>query len=138
MQPARKQLQVYVLSSEGRPMGVTILSILEAIVGVYYLVTGLGEFLSSAIIRSLAGIPSEIIPMIPRVLGAVLILFGLVSILLAWGLWTGKGWARMVALVFAILGIILNLVSFHIIGLVLDVILIYYLTRSNVKKFFTH
>ena len=122
-------------------MGVTILSILEAIVGVYYVVTGLGEFPSppsSAIIRSLAGIPSEIIPMIPRVLGAVLILFGLVSILLAWGLWTGKGWARMVALVFAILGIILNLVSFHIIGLVLDVILIYYLTRSNVKKFFTH
>ena len=120
-------------------MGVAILAILEAIAGVYYLITGIGEFIAVAVIRSLAGsgIPSEIIPMIPRFLGTVLIIFGLVSILLAWGLWTGKGWARMFALVFAILSIILSLVSFHIVGLVIDAILIYYLTRPNVKKFFT-
>jgi hypothetical protein len=120
-------------------MGVAILAILEAIAGVYYLITGIGEFIAVAVIRSLAGsgIPSEIIPMIPRFFGTVLIIFGLVSILLAWGLWTGKGWARMFALVFAILSIILSLVSFHIVGLVIDAILIYYLTRPNVKKFFT-
>ena len=127
------------LSTEGRPTGVAILAILEAIVGVYYLVTGFGEFFASAIIGSLArsGISSDLIPMIPRALGTVLLIFGLVSLLLAWGLWTGKGWARTVALVFAILGIILSLISFHIIGLVIDAIIVYYLTRPNVKKFFT-
>jgi uncharacterized membrane protein (DUF2068 family) len=127
------------MTSEGRPTGVAILAILEAIVGVYYLVTGLGEFRAAAIMRSLAlyGISTGIVRMIPRVLGTALIIVGLLSILLAWGLWTGKGWARMVALLFAILAIILSLISFHILGLVIDVIIVYYLTRPNVKQFFT-
>lgn len=127
------------MSSGGRPIGVGILAILEAIVGVYYLVTGISDFLAAAIIRSLvlSGISSDIIRMIPRVLGIMLIIVGLLSILLAWGLWTGKGWARMVALVFAILAIILSLISFHVIGLLIDVIIVYYLTRPNVKQFFT-
>jgi hypothetical protein len=127
------------LSREGRPTGVAILAILEAIAGVYYLVTGFGEITAASIIGTLArsGIPSDIIPLIPRFLGVLLIIFGLVSLLLAWGLWTGKGWARMTALVFAILSIIVSLISFHIIGLVIDIIIVYYLTRSNVKQFFT-
>ena len=115
------------MSSEGRPTGVAILAILEVIMGVYYLITGFGEFLTSAII-----------PLVHSVLGTMLIIVGLLSILLAWGLWTSKGWARMVALVFAILAIILGLIPpFHIIGQVIEVIIIYYLTRPNVKQFFT-
>lgn len=127
------------LSNKDRPMGVTILAILEAVVGLYYLVAGFGEIVAASIIRSLtlAAIPSTILPMIPRVLGAALVLIGLLSIVLAWGLWTGKSWARNVALVFAILAIIVSLLSFHIIGLVIDVIIVYYLTRPNIKQFFT-
>jgi len=127
------------LPDENRPTGVAILAILEAIAGIYYLVTGFGEFVAAAIIRSLAlsGIPAGIIPMLPRFFGTLLIIFGLASLLLAWGLWSGKGWARMIALVIAILSIILSLISFHIVGLVIDALIIYYLTRPNVKKFFT-
>ena len=125
------------MSIQGRPTGVAILAILEAIVGIYYLITGFGEFLSASIISTIAsGIPSDILPLIASAIGTLLILFGLVSLFLAWGLWTGKGWARMVALVFAILSIILSLISFHIIGLVIDIIIVYYLTRPNVKQFF--
>ena len=127
------------MSSEGRPTGVAILAILEAFVGVYYLITGFGEFVAAAVIRSLAlsGITHDVMTMIPRVLGTMLIIVGLLSILLAWGIWTGKGWARMVALVFAIVAIILSLISLHFVGLVIDVIIVYYLTRQNVKQFFT-
>jgi hypothetical protein len=75
--------------------------------------------------------------MIPRFLGVVLIIIGLVSLVLAWGLWTGKGWARMVALIFAILGIVVNLVSFHIIGVAIYAIVVFYLTRPAIKQFFT-
>lgn len=127
------------MSSEGRPTGVAILAILEGIVGIYYLVAGFGEFIAAAVIRSLAlsGIAPEIMPIIPRVLGTLLMIVGILSLLLAWGIWTGKGWARMAALVLAILSIILSLISFHIIGLVIDAIIVYYLTRPNVKKFFT-
>jgi len=127
------------LSSEGRPTGISILAILEAIIGVYYLVTGFAEF-TSAIIRSLtlSSYPYETIHLIHSILGTMLIIVGLISILLAWGLWTGKGWARMVALVFAILGIIMDLIPpFHIIGLVIEAVIVYYLTRPNVKQFFT-
>jgi len=127
------------MSSEGRPTGVAILAILEAFVGVYYLITGFGEFVAAAVIRSLAlsGITHDVMAMIPRVLGTILMIVGLLSILLAWGIWTGKGWARMVALVFAIVAIILSLISLHFVGLVIDVIIVYYLTRPNVKQFFT-
>lgn len=127
------------MSSEGRPTGVAILAILEAFVGVYYLITGFGEFVAAAVIRSLAlsGITHDVMAMIPRVLGTMLMIVGLLSILLAWGIWTGKGWARMVALVFAIVAIILSLISLHFVGLVIDVIIVYYLTRPNVKQFFT-
>jgi len=126
------------MSSEGRPTGVAILAILEAFVGVYYLITGFGEFVAAAVIRSLAlsGITHDVMTMIPRVLGTMLMIVGLLSILLAWGIWTGKGWARMVALVFAIVAIILSLISLHFVGLVIDVIIVYYLTRPNVKQFF--
>jgi len=127
------------MSSEDRPTGVAILAILEAFVGVYYLITGFGEFVAAAVIRSLAlsGITHDVMAMIPRVLGTILMIVGLLSILLAWGIWTGKGWARMVALVFAIVAIILSLISLHFVGLVIDVIIVYYLTRPNVKQFFT-
>jgi len=114
------------LPGEDRPTGVAILAILEAIDGIYYLIIGGGQSLAAAIL------------LIPRVLGTTLIIVGLASLLLAWGLWTGKGWARMVALVIAILGIILSLIPpFHFVGLVIDAIIIYYLTRPNVKKYFT-
>ena len=127
------------MSSGSRPTGVAILAILEAIAGIYYLITGFGEFLSATVISTIArsGIPFDVIPLIPHAIGTLLIIFGLVSLFLAWGLWTGKGWARMVALVFAILSIILSLISFHLIGLVIDIIIVYYLTRPNVKQYFT-
>lgn len=127
------------MSKEGRPTGVTILAALEAIVGIYYLATGFSDYIAGHIIRTLArsGIPLGIIPLIPRLLGVALIIMGLASLLLAWGLWTGKGWARLTALVFAILSIIVSLLSFHLLGPIIDIIIIYYLTRLNVKRFFS-
>jgi len=127
------------MSSEGRPTGVTFLALLEAIIGLYYLITGFNELFTAAVIRSLmlAGISSQILPMVPRALGTMLIIFGFLSLFLAWGIWTGKGWARMVALVIAVLGIVLSFLSFHLIGLVIDIIIVYYLTRPKVKEFFT-
>ena len=121
------------MSSGGRPTGVAILAILEAIAGVYYLAIGISASIYLTLARLSFGIP----PIDSRFVGAVLIIIGLVSLLLAWGLWTGKGWARMTALVFAILSIIASLISRHLIIIVIDIIIIYYLTRPNVKQFFT-
>jgi len=133
------------LSSKNRPTGVTILAILEALGAIYFLFIGVTEFLGTATIRSLAyfGISHGVFTLIPRIIGTALLILGLVSIVLAWGFWIGKGWVMKAALVFAILGMILSWVSFHIIGIVIDVIIVliviivYYLTSPNVKQFFT-
>ena len=127
------------MSAESRPMGIVILAILEALVGIYHLATGFGDLFVAATIRSFSyfGIPSSSMAMIPRVLGTVLIIIGLASLLIAWGLWTGKPWARLVALVFVILSIIASVVAYHLVGIVIDAIIIYYLTRPDVKQFFT-
>jgi lysylphosphatidylglycerol synthetase-like protein (DUF2156 family) len=108
------------------------------VIGIYFLVTGFSEFFVTATIRTLAYyIPSSIIPIIPRLLGMMLVIIGIVSLLLAWGLMTGKVWAWGAALIFVILGAIVNLLSFHLIGVVIDAVIVYYLTRSAVKQFFT-
>ncbi|HMK83714.1 MAG TPA: hypothetical protein VK503_08350 [Candidatus Bathyarchaeia archaeon] len=127
------------MSSKSRPTGVTVLAILEALGALYFLLIGSTEFFGTATIRSLTylGIARSVFALIPRVIGTVLLIIGLVSIILACGLWIGKGWARIVALVFAVLGIIINLMSFHVIGIIIDAIIVYYLTRPNVKQFFT-
>ena len=127
------------MSSKNRPTGVTILTILEALGAIYFLLIGFTEFFATATIRSLAyfGIAHSVFTLIPRIIGTALLILGLVSIVLAWGLWIGKGWVRMIALVFAILGIIINLMSFHVIGIIIDAVIVYYLTRPNVKQFFT-
>ncbi|MGA2785817.1 MAG: hypothetical protein ABSF09_14090 [Candidatus Bathyarchaeia archaeon] len=127
------------MSDKSRPMGIVILAILEALVGIYHLATGFGDLFVAATIRSFSyfGIPSSSMAMIPRVLGTVLIIIGLASLLIAWGLWTGKPWARLVALVFVILSIIASVVAYHLVGIVIDAIIIYYLTRPDVKQFFT-
>ena len=76
------------------------------------------------------------------VIGGVLIIVALLDVVFAWGLWSGKGWAWILALIFAVLGILFSLVSLvrgglgSIVVLVIDAVIVYYLTRPNVKAFF--
>ena len=62
---------------------------------------------------------------------ALFVVIGLVELFLAWGLYTGRGWARIVALVFAVIG----LIGIPI-GTIISIIILYYLTRPNVKAYF--
>ena len=71
-----------------------------------------------------------------------LMTLGIASIVVSIGLYRGKGWAWTLLLVlsgFGAAGYLLNIVNgqfFSIIGLVLDLVIIYYLYRPNVRKFF--
>ena len=72
-----------------------------------------------------------------------LMTLGIASIVVSIGLYRGKGWAWTLLLVlsgFGAAGYLLNIVNgqfFSIIGLVLDLVIIYYLYRPNVRKFFS-
>jgi len=76
------------------------------------------------------------------VIGVVIVIVGLLYLGLAWGLWTGKGWAWIVSLILAVLGIIFSIVSLvaggviALLVLVLDAVIVYYLYRPNVRSFF--
>ena len=77
------------------------------------------------------------------VIGGVLFVLALLALLLAYGLWVGKGWAWTFSLIFAILRIIFSVVSLIARGglgsavtLIIDLIIIYYLMQPNVKVFF--
>jgi|RhiMetdeSRZDD1v2_1073273.scaffolds.fasta_scaffold529428_3 uncharacterized membrane protein (DUF2068 family) len=112
------------METRSRPLGVTILSILAGINGIIGIILGI--------------IASLIIP--PA--GVIGIVIGLAWFVLAWGLWTAKGWAWIITVIIAIISIIFNLfgaVTGHIeqiISLIIAAVMLYYLTRPNVKAYF--
>jgi hypothetical protein len=111
-----------------RPLGVTIIAIL-AVIG------GIGSVLSGFAIMA-------IIPLLGIIFGGLLIIIGLAYFVVAYGLWKGLNWAWNITLIVSVIGIIVGLGSivvgnigalFH---LIVNVIVIYYLYRSNVKAYF--
>lgn len=81
--------------------------------------------------------------MVALALGAFLTILGLIGLLIAWGLWTLQPWARILGLIFAIIGLVANIVSIvsgnfaSVVGVLIDLLLLWYLTRPGVKAAFT-
>src|SRR6266566_2601295 len=75
-------------------------------------------------------------------LGTVLILLGILSLIVAWGLWTLQPWAQNVAILFAIVSLGTDVVSIvtgnyeNAVALLIDLFLIWYLTRPGVRAAF--
>jgi len=128
-----------------RPLGVAIISVLDIILGVIALLGGIvivamGPFMMTAL--SEAPLPfTGFMAGLLSILGIVIIVVGLISIILGYLLWNGSNIARLLHIVFAIISILLAVVSFNpssIIGIVIDIIIIWYLTRPHVVAFFTY
>jgi hypothetical protein len=98
-----------------RPAGVTILAVLAALGGLATLVFGL--------IFTLFGF------------GLVFVVIGLLEFGVAYGFWTGASWAWWLGMIVAVLNI-LSIVTFDVIGLIVGLIILYYLTRPHVKVWF--
>ena len=126
-----------------RPLGITIIAILTIIGGLAFLASGIAAvtvapFLSSNGINN----NSMLTPVISAVTGVGLLILGLAYFVMAYGLWKGKSWAWTITLILSAIGIISGIASiaggnagavFHII---INVAIIYYLYRPNVKSFF--
>ena len=118
-----------------RPIGVTIIAVLEAFAGVLLLLGGGAILGITSLMRAYGGAVGASRGL-ASVLGLLFVVVGLAVIFLAWGIWTGKGWAWMAALVIAVLSLVLHLISFNIIGLVINGVVIFYLTRPSVRVYF--
>jgi MFS family permease len=124
-----------------RPFGVTLLAILA-------IIDALMAFGTASMVGFMFGMMESMIPGgaggifagIGMIIAGVAVIFGLIYLLLAWGLWTGKGWAWTVMMIFSILGLIggiISLIAFvGIVPLIINILILYYLTRPHVKAFF--
>jgi hypothetical protein len=113
------------------PFGIIIISILTVISG---LILFAMSFVSLMILS-----PSG--PL--RLMGSMfLLILGTASIIVSFGLYKGKGWSWTLLLIlsgFGAAGYLLNIVngqSFSVIGLVINAIIIYYLYKPHIRKFF--
>jgi uncharacterized membrane protein HdeD (DUF308 family) len=109
-------------TSKHRPLGVTIIAVLNVIAG---------------IIAIAVGIPALIV-----VVGVVFIAVGIASLVMAYGLWKGRSWAWTITLILSGIGIIVGIAHLvarqtgAIVEIIIYAIIIYYLYRPNVKAFF--
>jgi uncharacterized membrane protein (DUF2068 family) len=118
-----------------RPTGVTILSILFALESLLFIVAGIGALGISALF-------GPVVLGIGIIVGGFLVLLGLIGLFVTWGLWTGQGWARIIAIILAVLGLIVTILGaiglepISIIGLLINIVILWYLFQPHVKAYY--
>ena len=133
-----------------RPVGISIIAVLAALVGVLCFV---GAVILAAL-STAGGVLQDLIEtyggsFMPFNIGSLLSAFflafagiaaivGILYLVAAFGLWTGRGWARMLAIVLLILDIIGGIVTLPagIITIIIGGVLLWYFFTPSVKAFF--
>jgi len=121
-----------------RPKGIAVLAVLQILASLALLVGGLFLVVAASIPPSI-DVQGEAGAF---ALGTALILLGVLSLIVAWGLWTLQPWARKVAMLFAIVSLGTDVVSIvtgnyeNAVALLIDLLLIWYLTRPSVRAAF--
>ena len=118
------------MDQQSRPLGVTIIAALQIIVGIIYIVFA---FLFGAI--GLMG-SSDMDAMGGSFVTVILVGIAIPCFIMSWGLLKGKSWAWTITLILTIIGLIMSIVSLNVIGVIIDVIILYYLFRPHVKAYF--
>ena len=110
-------------SQRHRPLGVTIIAVLLVIAGIISFVGGL--------------------ILLIILIGIVPLALGIAYLVMAYGLWKGRGWAWTISLILSGIGIVMGIVYIiqdnlggGIASIIINGVIIYYLNRPNVKAFF--
>ncbi len=119
--------------SDSAPMGVKILSVLAYLGAAFTVLFGVMMMAGSALFggflrmmpgySAMAGLGAGIF----IVMGLVMIAGGILDYFIGKGLWDGKNWARILLLVFAVLGVLGSITSFNLVNLVISGVIIWYL-----------
>jgi len=141
----------------GRPVGVTILAILNFIGAAFCLLGGIGMILGGGVIATMLSQQGQgsagaagILAGLGAAAGVFIIIIGGVSALVGFGLWNLKGWARIVSIVLFVisaamqlLGLLGTLAHFNLFAVVwslfwvaVDAFVIWYLLKPEVKAAF--
>jgi len=125
-------------STKVRPTGVTILVVLQALSGI--IIIGFAAYISVILgsIGIVEGASTMLNPggILMWVITGIATALGIGSFVMAWGLLRGKSWAWTWTLIFTIIRLIFDLPSMNVVGVIVDLVILYYLFRPHVKDFF--
>lgn len=121
-----------------RPAGVAILAILQMLGGVLIFLFGILAVSASGMTSTLGAYGYGYLAGAMGAIGALVLVIGLIGIGLGYGLWKGKGWAWTATLIFSILAALGSLVALPpgVVSLLIEIAILYYLTRPHVKQYF--
>jgi len=125
-----------------RPTGVTILAVLAAIAGVLLLLIGVFTVVvGAAAFGMLTGWLSGL-RFLLEIVGGLMIIMSIKLFLDSWGFYSGKRWSWYLTAIILVLSLISSLFTLmaaavhSILSIIVDVLLLYYLTRPDIKVFF--
>ena len=125
-----------------RPVGITILAILEILIGTVGLLASLAIIGFSALFSTLPRVGS-LLGTFGLIIGAVVLFFSIIWFATGTGFLHGRGWSWTLGMVFSVLSLLgaigaltIGLITGGVGGLVFWGLMLYYLTRTHVKAFF--
>jgi len=126
-----------------RPPGVTILTVLQILVGFIDILIGIILLAVYAFALSFVGMGfSAAFAFFLIPLAIAYFAFGFISFVLAYGLWTGRPWAWTATMIISIIGLIIAIVGLifgslaNVIPIIFYGLILAYLSTANVRAFF--
>ena len=124
-----------------RPPGVTVLAILTILSGIGTILAGLGVGLFSAVTRVVTDSSGQVVSVSGPGLAGIgvvltfLVLLGVLQFAAAYGFLVGANWSWWLGMIAGVLSII-SILGLNLIGFVIGIMMVYYLTRPHVKEWF--
>src|SRR3989441_5208603 len=125
-----------------RPVGITILAVLEILIGIVGLLASLVIIGFSALFSTLPTV-GALLGAVGLIIGGVVLFFSVIWLATGVGFLHGKGWSWTLGMIFSILSLLgaigaltIGLITGGVGGLVFWGMMLYYLTRAHVKAFF--
>lgn len=114
-----------------RPTGVYLISFLQVFLGAYLVSVAFFDFVYGSFFDG------------NTLLASLALVTGIINFVLGFGIWGLKGWAWMLTLVFQFVHIAREILSYFLAGqylgflsLIISAVIIYYLTRPEIRKLF--
>ena len=125
-------------TKEKRPTGITIFAVLFGI-GLAGSIAVMAVFSMPSLMTSTTGLAPNFDPFFIQLAPIMIIAAGISAAfngIIMYGLISGSRFLRIVIMILAIIGAIVDLFYFNVIGFIINIIVIWYLTQPHVKKYF--
>src|SRR3989442_10367046 len=125
-----------------RPIGITMLAVLEILIGIVGLLASFMIIGFSALFSTLPTV-GTLLGAVGLIIGGVVLFFSIIWLATGIGFLQGRGWSWTLGMIFSILSLLgaigaltIGLITGGVGGLIFWSLMLYYLTRTHVKAFF--